>query len=634
MKESLSSVDIAVIVKELQQLIGARVEKVYQIGKQEIRLKLHKSNAGSFNLVIEAGRRIHLTKYRREAPRMPSNFAMFLRKHLNGCRITAIQQFEFDRIVELRLSCRDAVLGLIAELLPGGNIILIDERGEILIPFHRISFSTREIKAHERYERPPSRMNPLQVTREELAKLCGSATGDVVRTIALELGLGGLYAEEVCAKSGIDRHKNASALADDELNALYEAIKSVLKPVITGEGLCPHIVIEEGARVDVLPFELSRYKDAEKIPFPSFNDAVDEFFTKKIVECMEAAVQSERDRVIAQYERILKEQEAALREYRTKEEEWRRKGELIYTKYREIEDMLASRSGKEKKVELSLPECKIEIDTSLSLFKNASLCYERAKVFRKKREGVERAIANTRDKLKQEQERASVKGAIAIPIAKAIPKAIPEKREVKREKKEWYERFRWFMTHEGVLVIAGKDATTNEILVKKYMSSDDLFCHTQASGAPVVVAKTGGRPLSDSTLRAIAQFAASYSSLWKYGFYEGECYFVKGEQVSKTPPSGEYIKKGSFVIRGRRQYLKVPLGLCIGIDEHSRVIVLPELEKQRLKRFVVLEPDNELDKNELSTEIVEYFHAHGVMTTRDEILRLLPPGKSRIKVKY
>ncbi len=621
MKESLSSVDIAVIVKELQQLVGARVEKVYQIGKEEIRLKLHKSNVGSFDLIIEAGRRIHLTKYRREAPRMPSNFAMFLRKYLGGCRIIAIRQFDFDRIVELSLSCRDNELGLIAELLPGGNIILIDEKGEILIPFHRVSFSTREIKAHERYERPPSRINPLQMSKDEFAKLCSSATKDVVRTLAMCLG--GLYAEEVCAKSGIDKHKHASALDDAELNAIYSTIREVLKPVITGEGLCPHIVIEAGEHVDVLPFELSRYKDAEKITFPSFNDAVDEFFTKKIADSVETAAQSERDRVIARYERILKEQEEALAEYQTKEEEWRRKGELIYTKYRQIEDMLASMTRNARKVELSLPEGKIEIDTSLSLFKNASLCYERAKVFKRKREGVERAIAETKERLKQAQER-------ELAIAKG---AIPEKREMKRKKQEWYERFRWFVTREGVLVIAGNDATTNEMLVKKYMDSDDLFCHTQTSGAPVVIAKTGGKTLSESSLRAIAQFAASYSSLWKYGFYEGECYIVSGEQVSKAPPSGEYIRKGSFVIRGKRQYFKVPLGLCIGIDERDRVVALPEQEKQRLKRFVVLEPDNELDKNELSTAIVEYFQAHGIVTTQDKILRLLPPGKSRIKAK-
>ena len=635
MKESLSSVDIAVIVRELQELIGARVEKVYQIGREEIRLKLHQKSKGTIDLVIEAGRRLHITRYRREAPRVPSNFSMLLRKHLGGGRIIGIQQFEFDRIVELKVKSREGELSLVSELLPRGNILLIDARGEILHPFRRRSFSAREIKAHTRYERPPSRVNPMRMTAEEFKLICKASDKDVVRTLALDLGLGGVYAEEVCKRACIERHMRASELGDAGVKAVWDTIQEVLKPVMTGEGLRPHIVIENGERVDVLPFELCRYRDsdAEKIFFPTFNDAVDEFFTERIVESVEAAAQNERENRIARYERILKEQKEALRDFQAKEAECRRIGELIYARYSEIEEILRKMDIKKRIVEVSLPGLTLEIDTSISLFKNASIWYERAKAFKRKREGVERAIEETMTKLKQEQEQAQV-WAREVAVAKG---AIPEKRAVRRDKKEWYERFRWFVTSEGVLVIAGKDATTNELLVKKYMNKDDLFCHTQASGAPVVIAKCN-EELSDRSLRAIAQFAVSYSSLWKYGFYEGECYFVKGEQVSKRPPSGEYIAKGSFIVRGKRRYLKAPLGLCIGIENNNnRLVAVPELEKDRLGLFVELAPDNELDKNSLANMIVEFFNAQGKgeaeMVTHDEVLSLLPPGKSRIKAK-
>ena len=108
MKEALSSVDIAVIVEELQDLLGAKVEKVYQ-RDQEIILRLHAHLEGkrleaygsSVDLVLEAGRRIHLTKYRMEMPKTPTSFAMLLRKHLKGGRIRSIKQRDFDRIVEI-----------------------------------------------------------------------------------------------------------------------------------------------------------------------------------------------------------------------------------------------------------------------------------------------------------------------------------------------------------------------------------------------------------------------------------------------------------------------------------------------------------------------------------------------------
>ena len=108
--------------------------------------------------------------------------------------------------------------------------------------------------------------------------------------------------------------------------------------------------------------------------------------------------------------------------------------------------------------------------------------------------------------------------------------------------------------------------------------------------------------------------------------------------MSKRPPSGEYIAKGSFIVRGKRRYLKAPLGLCIGIENNNnRLVAVPELEKDRLELFVELVPDNELDKNSLANMIVEFFNAQGKgeaeMVTHDEVLSLLPPGKSRIKAK-
>jgi len=288
-------------------------------------------------------------------------------------------------------------------------------------------------------------------------------------------------------------------------------------------------------------------------------------------------------------------------------------------------------------VTLTLPDTDLtlEIDTSISLHKNASAYYDKAKTFRKKREGVEHAIEETKERIRTEKAR-------ELEIKEEL---IPEKKEVRRVKEEWYEKFRWFETSDGFLVIGGKDATTNEILVKKYMDPKDLFCHTQAEGAPVVIAKTGGKDVSEEALREIAQFATSYSNLWKYGFYEGECYCVTGEQVSKTPQSGEYIKKGSFVVRGKRQYFKAALGLCIGIKQ-NKIVACPstDAQKKQMEMYVELEPEGELEKNELAKEIVKFFVDSAKANKElgeqiakrghEKIMGFLPPGKSRIKGYY
>ncbi len=638
MKESMSSVDVAAIVAELQELVGARFVKAYQPSRDEIRLKLHQKDKGSLDLIIEAGKRIHLTKYKRSSPRMPSNFAMYIRKHLGGGRIAHIRQLDFDRIVELTIERWDKKTRLIAELLPRGNLVLVDENGDIMLPLRRKSFSTREIKVRKKYERPPSRANTLTLSELDLTNLC-KQDKDVVRVLAPELSLGGLYAEEVCEHAGVDKNKKANELSETELSALYESLQTLLRPILTGDtsALKPHIVMEAQEKLDVLPFKLNAYEAKAKVPFDSFNEAADEFFTSQLAVAVEEEAKTEHERGISKHEHVLDEQLDALQKFERKEAECIQKGELIYTRYTELEALLKELPKKRKVETVTLPDTNLplELDATVSLHKNASTYYERAKTFRKKREGVERAIEETKERIQAEKEK-------EIRVEEGL---IPEKKkEVKRVKEEWYEKFRWFETSDGFIVIGGKDATTNEMLVKRYMDPNDLFCHTQAEGAPVVIAKTAGREIAKESLKEIAQFATSYSTLWKYGFYEGECYCVAGEQVSKTPPSGEYIKKGGFMVRGKRQYFKAALGLCIGIKQNKLVAVpSTEAQKNQMEMFVEFAPEGELEKNELAKQVVQFFVEQAkddrkeeieLIASYEKVLRYLPPGKSRIQGSY
>jgi len=631
----MSSVDVAAIVLELQEMVGARLVKAYQPGEEEIRLRLHQKEKGSLDLIIEAGKRIHLTSYQRASPRVPSNFAMYMRKHLRGGRIAKIQQLEFDRLVEVTIERWDNQLRLIAEFLPRGNIVLVDEAGEIMLPLRRKSFATREIRVRRRYERPPSRVNPLTLSEEELrALLLTRGEQDVVRVLASDLSFGGLYAEELCERAGVEKSKKVQELTDPELAALFTALRSLFAPIIAQDRsqLKPQIVLEGAEKLDVLPLELTAYATKPKVFFESFNQAADEFFTQLLAEAVEDQAKAEHDLGVSKYERVLREQLTALQKFDRKEQECIEKGELIYTRYTELDTLLLQQEKKRKPITLTLPgtELTLELDPAISLHQNAGAYYERAKTFRKKREGVERAIEETKARIAAEE-------AKELTVGEGL---MPAKKEVTREKEEWYEKFRWFETSDGILVIGGKDATTNELVVKKYMAATDVFCHTQAEGAPVVIAKTGGKEISEEGLREIAQFATSYSSLWKFGFYEGECYCVAGEQVSKTPPSGEYLKKGAFMVRGKRQYFKTPLGLCIGM-KRDKLVVVPstEAQKTQLELFVELAPEGELEKNELAKEILRILlegakeeRKEGIkqLVTLEKLQRYLPPGKSRI----
>ena len=143
----------------------------------------------------------------------------------------------------------------------------------------------------------------------------------------------------------------------------------------------------------------------------------------------------------------------------------------------------------------------IEIDFTKSAQENANDYYTRSKKLALKKEGAKKAI-------KELEERLSKVEASTVR---------EEHRVVKGEKKEWYERFRWFHTSNGMLAIGGGDAHQNELLNSKHFGDSDLFFHADIFGAPVVILKDGASATKE-TREEVAQFAGSYSSAWKEGF--------------------------------------------------------------------------------------------------------------------
>lgn len=666
MKQGMSSADVAAVVSELQWLKGARIEKAYQHSPTEIRLRLHHKEKGSLDLIIEAGRRFHLTKYPKPSPKFPSNFAMFLRKHIGGGRISAIRQHDFDRIilidVETWAEGERKTLTLVAELLPKGNIVLLDEDRCILLPLKTVEFSARALKRGKRYEFPPPRPSPLGIDEATLKEVLKASKKDVVRALATQLNLGGIFAEEVCLRAGIEKNTNAASLSDEQVKTLHAVIVQLFSPLLRNE-LKPHVVLAamKGEKYEaVLPFELRVYENNRKIPFESFNEALDEFFTVATVETVRGELEGLKSEKLEKYQRILGEQERALKELEAGEAACIEKAEALYTHYADVEAVLAAGASatanvktdrKARRAEITLNGFALELelgeffDTFLKggltppqvhkvVQRSAQRYYEEAKTLRRKKEGVKKAILEVRAKMERleeelEQELLKTKAAELYP-----------QRRVKRRER-WFERYRWFRTSDGFLCVGGRDATTNEELVKRHMENDDLFFHTETPGAPVVLLKTEGRPVPERSLHEAAQFAAAYSSLWKHGFAEADCYSVAATQVSKTPESGEYIKKGSFIVRGRRRYFKVPLRLAVGIEINEETWLVagpPQAVKRHAKYLVEIVP-GDCEKAELAKKISEIFMEKASAVEKrlmrkiaapGEIAKVLPPGDSRI----
>jgi len=133
-----------------------------------------------------------------------------------------------------------------------------------------------------------------------------------------------------------------------------------------------------------------------------------------------------------------------------------------------------------------------------------------------------------------------------------------------QRKTYWFEKFAWFITSDNYLVLAGKDAQQNEQLVKRYLRPGDAYLHAEVHGAATCILRAKRRrrgdgktqvvPLSDQSLREAGTFTICRSAAWSSKMVTS-AYWVESHQVSKTAPTGEYLTVGSFMIRGRKNFL-------------------------------------------------------------------------------
>src|SRR3989344_828480 len=111
----------------------------------------------------------------------------------------------------------------------------------------------------------------------------------------------------------------------------------------------------------------------------------------------------------------------------------------------------------------------IELFVNKTVEQNAALYYEKSKKFKKKIEGVNEIIRKSKDKLKIIE-----KKSLEEEKRLAVEEQEQERLVQKSKEKKWYEKYRWFVSSDGFMVIGGRDATTNEVIIKKHTEDDDF----------------------------------------------------------------------------------------------------------------------------------------------------------------
>ena len=665
--KSMTNVDIHTICQELNDLlVGARVDKSFQPTKDTVVMRFHKEGTGRLDLVIQAGKRIHISQYPLTNPQNPPSFPMLLRKRVKGANVVSIEQHNFDRVVEIKMK-KEETYTLIVELFAKGNIILLNESNEIILPLKRKHWSDRDISSKKEYIFPTENgINPFSLTIEEFKEVIASGEDEEIVRVLATNGLGSLYAEEIMLNTEISKKTSCSQLSGEEISTIYNTLKALFEPLEKNE-FTPMIVNNEKeverlkdenpdkkykVKEDVIPFSLKQYESFEKEEYESFNEACDEFYSSKVKNEITDIQEAAWNKKVSKFSKRLEKQEETLRNFEKTIEDSQRKGELLFTNYVQVDNILNVIKGAREKdygwkeigktlkdakksgmadaqifesmdplgnITLVIDETSIALDSKKSIPDNAEVYYEKAKKAKRKIKGALIAIENTKRQLADMESKKE----------KAMSNIMVPQKRVKKNLK-WYEKLRWFVSSDGILVVCGRDAGTNEAVVKKYLEQTDIYLHADIHGAPSVVAKVPSDSLNDNLLKELGEFSASFSSAWTKNFTSQDVYWVEPDQVSKTPVSGEFVPKGAFIIRGRRNYIRgCKLEISIGLvdyDGEKRIMAGPtDAMKKYTEKFVTIKPGY-TKKEKIAKEILSRINEDDILTL-DDVVRVLPSGK-------
>lgn len=222
----------------------------------------------------------------------------------------------------------------------------------------------------------------------------------------------------------------------------------------------------------------------------------------------------------------------------------------------------AGASANNKKKTQSAKGLLVEVNLALSPWSNAREYYDQRRTAAIKKEKTQKqatlALKNAEQKITEDLKKGlKQEKALLQPIRTQL----------------WFEKFLWFISSDGYLVLGGKDASQSEILYKKHLRQGDVYCHADLKGAPNVIIKnnvsTPDAPIPPATLTQAGSLSVCASEAWDQKAGMG-AWWVKADQVSKSAPTGEFLPAGSFAVRGQKNFLP-PTQLLLGLGIMFRI---------------------------------------------------------------
>ena len=632
---TLAGIELRYLVNEISKNISEYyVSNIYGISRNSILFKLHHPDKPDILLMFSTfgfwitTRKIEQIEENRLVKR--------LRSDLLRSKISEIKQIGTERIVYITFSGLSQEFVLIGEFFGDGNIVLCNKEMKIHSLLHSIDVRHRKLNVGFNYELPPlGGINIFEMTLKDLLEIKSVSTA-TVRWIGRTLGLPTKYAEEIMKLANVDPQSSGNSLSDSDIEKIFNVTKSITEKVVNG--IHEPLLVRDEKTSDVLPLPLGDMTIKNSTKVATFMEGLDLLFTENLLEAGKTSQANTVTQKIEEFEHKLEEQTKAIStvKQRTGSISAVAKSllELTSKGVSSLEDPNILQMFKDQNTSLVkergisfliVKDEKIKINPDSSIPAIASTLYDESKRQLKAIETIELEKRKTERILEGFRKQASIaKDSVVFSVQK---------------KREWYERYRWFFTSDGLLAIGGRDASSNSSIIRKHLEKDDKVFHAEIVGSPFFLLKNS----SDNTVTSVKETAHAtvcFSRAWREGLYGLNAYWVTSDQIKTAAPSGQFIAKGSFIVEGTRSFVQVTtLQLSVGLyqkgDSYSLMCGPSGPIKKNCVYYVTIEPSGlemveaakkikiEFQKFKEKEEIVKAISI-------DDFIRVLPAGDSHI----
>ena len=624
----LAGIELKYLVDDIGKRIdGYYISNIYGITKNSLLFKFHHPEKPDILLMLSTFG-IWMTKVKIKQIE-ENKLLRRLRDDLLRFKLKEIKQVGTERIVYLTFSYFDKELVVITELFGDGNIIVCNNEMKILAMLHSINVRHRQLRVGSQYIPPPqNNLDVLNMTDKDF-EVIRSTSIPVAKWVGKTLGLPRKYAEEITRLAKVESKKKGDETTNEEVSRLFNFATQIINDVVSGKH-DPEIVRND--EIDVNPISI-KGANCEKIP--SFMDGLDTVFTESIITKGKTVQGDSFDKKISELETKLDEQTKAVKTVTEKSQSIANVANLLFealsqgistiddTKIISLLKKKNSEIIKEKGISyIKINDAKIKVNLNSSLPTIASTLFNESKKQKSAIVSIEKLIKKTQSDL----EKVIEKGESA--------KKLVSFSEVR--KKNWFERYRWFYTIDGVLAVGGRDSSSNTAIIRKHLEKNDKVFHAEISGSPFFLLKDNDTATLAS-LTEVAHATVCFSKIWREPMYGSSAYWVNPEQIKKAAPSGQSMAKGSFMIEGQRNFVKIStLKMCVAIIEREGIYLLtcgPPSLKNNCICYAIIEPEGS-DMADVAKKIrLEFLSSNEDVAKSfsiDEYVRVMPAGPSRI----